>query len=96
MLNESGYGVAIRSITLGDRELLNFTEESPYKYTVGFLDSGATCLQLPDGVFPQGGGVDTYRSSPFGGLVSPPATEDSKLNLQVATPVTFLLFLPKP
>jgi hypothetical protein len=88
MLNESGYGVAIRSITLGGRELLDFTEESPYKYTVGFLDSGATCLQLPDGVFPQGGGIDTYRSSPFGGLVSPAAAKDSKLNLKVTTTVT--------
>ena len=68
MLNESGYGVAITSVTCGGQELLNFTDLSPYRYTVGFLDSGAACMSIPDGVFAQGGGVDTYKASPFAKL----------------------------
>jgi hypothetical protein len=60
MRNDSGYGLAVSSIQYNGVEILDFSHAHSGAALVGILDTGSSCLMLPNSTY-----NGTYRKNPY-------------------------------
>ncbi len=60
MLNDTGYGVAVSSITYNGVQIIDWTDQYKGSGLLSILDTGSSCIMLPNSTY-----NGTYKRSPF-------------------------------